>query len=108
MRKRLTLARFSTVGRFPQNCSYPIGPKVDFLAERFKLSMICSGSPEKAGDCTRWVNVRRGHAIPAVHDRYILSRTAIVVQHTMCRLREKCLMKERNLLNARKYKCKYE
>uniref|UniRef100_A0A915HL57 Uncharacterized protein n=1 Tax=Romanomermis culicivorax TaxID=13658 RepID=A0A915HL57_ROMCU len=31
-----------TVGRFPQNCSYPVRPKVDFQAERFKLLAIGS------------------------------------------------------------------
>uniref|UniRef100_A0A915KCQ2 Ovule protein n=1 Tax=Romanomermis culicivorax TaxID=13658 RepID=A0A915KCQ2_ROMCU len=35
------LVRFEvTVGRFPQNCSYPLRPKIDFQAERFKPLMI--------------------------------------------------------------------
>uniref|UniRef100_A0A915IL76 Uncharacterized protein n=1 Tax=Romanomermis culicivorax TaxID=13658 RepID=A0A915IL76_ROMCU len=37
-----------TVGRFPQNYSYPLRPKIDFQAERFKLLTICSVPSKKA------------------------------------------------------------
>uniref|UniRef100_A0A915KGP8 protein-serine/threonine phosphatase n=1 Tax=Romanomermis culicivorax TaxID=13658 RepID=A0A915KGP8_ROMCU len=36
-----------SVGRFPQNCSYPFRPKIDFQAERLKLLTICSVTLKK-------------------------------------------------------------